>query len=244
MHDHNKNKEPALSIIIPVFNEEENLEPLYEKILQAMERIGESFEIVLVDDGSEDDSLGKIRALSQKDERIRYISFEKNCGQSSAMDAGFKAAVGRIVVTMDADLQNDPADIRLLLEKIDEADAVCGVRVGRSDTFVKRASSWIANRVRDLLSGDRVRDTGCTLKAFRRPVLEDLKLYTGMHRFLPTLLRFSGYRVIEIEVSHHPRFKGETKYGIFDRALPGLIDLFVVCWMKRRWIRYKIKEEK
>jgi dolichol-phosphate mannosyltransferase len=146
-----------------------------------------------------------------------------------------------IVITLDADLQNDPEDIPLLLEGLEGADAACGVRTRRQDTWVRRTSSRIANRVRDRITGDHVTDTGCSLKAYRAEYLRRLKLYSGMHRFLPTLLRLEGARVVEIPVRHHPRLAGRSKYGIGNRAWAGLRDCFAVRWMRDRHLRYRVK---
>ena len=232
----------AFSVVIPFYNEEPNLRPLCRRLIPACEAVGSPFEVVLVDDGSTDGGGSIALGLASGDSRIRVVALESRSGQSAALDAGFRAARHPIVVTMDADLQNDPEDIPLLLAKLAEADVACGVRTARHDNLVRRISSRIANRVRDRITGDHVTDTGCSLKAYRAEYLRRLKLYTGMHRFLPTLLRFEGARVIEVPVRHHPRVAGKSKYGIGNRALVGLRDCFAVRWMRDRRLRYRIKD--
>jgi dolichol-phosphate mannosyltransferase len=232
----------GISVVIPFYNEEPNIEPLCERLIPVLERIARPFEIVLVDDGSTDRGGALALRQAEADHRIRVIALEARSGQSAALDAGFRAARQPIVVTMDADLQNDPEDIPGLIDKLGGADVVCGIRQRRHDTWVRRASSVIANRVRDRITGDHVTDTGCSLKAYRIEMLRRLKLYNGMHRFLPTLLRFEGARVVEVPVRHHPRSAGRSKYGISNRALVGLRDCFAVRWMRDRHLRYRVKE--
>jgi dolichol-phosphate mannosyltransferase len=237
---------PELSIVVPVYNEEENLRPLVAELRSALDPLRRSYEILLVDDGSADSSAAVIDRLVAEDPRIRAIHFNKNCGQTAAFDAGFRKARGRVVVTIDADLQNDPSDIPRLLDRLDgpeRCDAVVGWRQERRDTLVRRVSSRVGNAVRNSLSGDSIRDTGCSLKAFRRECLAGLKLYKGMHRFLPTLLRMEGFRVVELPVGHRERRSGISKYGISNRALRGLVDLLAVRWMMRRRLDYTIVGE-
>jgi len=233
----------TLSVVAPFYNEEANIDALCARLIPALEKIGPAFEIVLVDDGSTDGGGALARAHAERDPRIRVVTLEERAGQSAALDAGFHAARGPVIVTMDADLQNDPEDIPLLLARLAEgADVACGVRMTRYDNWVRRISSRIANRVRDRITGDRVTDTGCSLKAYRAEYLRRLKMYNGMHRFLPTLMRFEGARVVEVPVRHHPRVAGESKYGIGNRALVGLRDCFAVRWMRDRRLRYRIKD--
>lgn len=232
----------GISIVIPFYNEEPNLEPLRHRLISSCEDVGLPFEVILVDDGSTDNGGNIARALAARDSRIRVLSIETRSGQSAALDVGFRAARHSTIITMDADLQNDPDDIPLLLERLAEADAVCGIRMTRNDNWVRRISSRIANRVRDRITGDHVTDTGCSLKAYRAEYLRRLKLYTGLHRFLPTLLRIEGARVVEVPVRHHPRAAGRSKYGIGNRALVGLRDCFAVRWMRDRHLRYRIKD--
>jgi len=232
---------PDLSVVAPVYNEIENLDALVREIRHALEPTGIEFEIVLVDDGSSDGSSEKIAELARATGgTVRGLHFRANRGQTAAFDAGFKAARGRWLVTIDADLQNDPHDIPMLLEQLDEFDAAVGFRQTREDNWLRRISSRIANSIRNRLSGDDIIDTGCPLKAFRRECLADLKLYTGLHRFLPTLLRMEGYTVIQLPVSHRPRKAGESKYGVSNRAMRAFVDLLAVRWMKKRRLGYEV----
>jgi len=234
-------KAPDLSVVAPVYNEVENLDALVREIHDALEPEGVSFEIVLVDDGSSDGSSEKIAELANAaGSTVRGLHFRENRGQTAAFDAGFKAARGRWVVTIDADLQNDPHDIPKLLEQLGEFDAAVGYRATREDNWLRRISSQIANSIRNRLSGDDIIDTGCPLKAFRRESLAELKLYTGLHRFLPTLLRMEGYTVTQLPVSHRPRNAGESKYGVSNRALRAFVDLLAVRWMKNRTLGYEV----
>jgi glycosyltransferase involved in cell wall biosynthesis len=232
--------EPQLSIVAPVYNERENLEPLVSEIRHTLEPGGMSFEILLVNDGSTDGSAEKIGQLARDTECVRGLHFRENRGQTSALDAGFKAARGERVVTIDSDLQNDPADIPRLLAALSEAHAAVGYRVRREDGWLRRISSTIANGVRNRLTGDDIIDTGCTLKAYRRDALAELKLLNGMHRFLPTLLRMEGFRVVQIPVGHRPRRHGRTKYGVWNRVFRTFADLLAVRWMQRRQLDYEV----
>jgi glycosyltransferase involved in cell wall biosynthesis len=230
-----------LSIVAPVYNELENLEPLVREIRAALAPAGLTMEILLVDDGSTDGSSEKIAELAgAADNEVRGLHLKHNRGQTAAFDAGFKAARGRWVVTLDADLQNDPRDIPALLGALSSFDAVVGYRQSREDNWLRRISSRVANTIRNRLSGDDIIDTGCSLKAFRRECLAGLKLFTGMHRFLPTLLRIEGHRVTQIPVSHRPRQAGASKYGVRNRALRAFEDLLAVRWMKKRRLDYEV----
>lgn len=231
----------GLSLVVPAFEEESNLRPLFEKIL-AVFGTEEDLELVIVDDGSRDRTPDVIRELAERDARVVGVILALNCGQSAALAAGIHEARGRLVATLDADLQNDPADIPLLVERLGEYDAVVGYRATRRDSFVRRASSRIANWVRNRVSGDRIRDTGCSLKLFRSEALDAIPWFDGMHRFLPTLLRYQGYRVLEVPVSHHPRHAGKSKYGIRNRAWRATKDLLAVRWMRARMIRSTERE--
>ena len=234
-----------LSIVVPVYNEEESLPLLWPEIREALAPTGLAYEVVFVDDGSRDRSAEIIRAFREEDPRVRLVRLKANAGETAATDAGFKTARGRFVVTMDADLQNDPHDIPMLLSHLDQWDAVTGWRVnrGEGDSLVRRASSRVANRIRNALSDETIHDSGCTFRAFRRECLRDLVLYKGFHRFVPTLLRMRGFRVIEVPVNHRPRRFGESKYGIGNRALRAFKDLLVVRWMKDRLLRYEVAED-
>ena len=234
---------PALSVVIPAFDEEANVEPCYRELVGVLETHGQSFEIVFVDDGSTDGTPGILRGLAGGDSRVRVLRLRRNSGQTAALDAGFRAARAPIVVTMDADLQNDPHDIPRLLAALPGQDAVCGWRVDRHDPWTKRIASRVANAVRDRVTADGVHDTGCTLKAFRREAVQRLHLYRGMHRFLPALLQMEGMRVTELPVSHRPRRAGVSKYGNWRRLWTGLADLWAVRWMARRRLDYQIEDE-
>jgi dolichol-phosphate mannosyltransferase len=236
---------PSLSVVIPVYNEEDNLEPLWAELVLVLERLGEEFEVIFVDDGSQDRSAEIIRSLREADPRVRLVRFKANAGESAATDAGFRAARGHWVVTMDADLQNDPADIPRLLADLDRWDAVTGWRVHRAsgDLLPKRIASRVANRIRNWVSDEAIADSGCTFRAFRRECLRGLVLYRGFHRFIPTLLRMRGYRVIEVPVNHRPRRFGRSKYGITNRAIVAFCDLLAVRWMKSRALHYEVAED-
>jgi glycosyltransferase involved in cell wall biosynthesis len=235
---------PRVSLVVPVFNEQDNLEPLAAEIRAAMAGTGEAYEVLLVDDGSTDGSLAVLRRLAAADPRLRVLRLRRNCGQSAAFAAGFRRAHGEVVVTLDADLQNDPADIPRLLEELRDCDVVCGVRRRRRDAWVRRASSRVANAARNRLTGESIQDVGCSLRACRAELVRDLPMFTGMHRFLPTLLRLQGAaRVKEVPVAHRPRLHGRGKYGIGNRLFRALADLFAVRWMQRRWIDGRLVEE-
>lgn len=222
-----------LSLVAPVYDEVENLRPLLARVVEAFGE-GIAWELVLVDDGSRDGSRELARELAEGDPRVVPVSLARNAGQTAALAAGFRAARAPLIATLDADLQNDPADLPMLLEALGEADAVVGYRAVRRDGWVRRASSRIANAVRNLLTGDSIRDTGCGLKLFRREAILSIPLFHGMHRFLPTLLRWHGFRVLEVPVSHHPRLHGRSKYGVGNRLWRGLADLLAVRWMRSR----------
>ena len=229
--------------MIPVYNEEENLPVLDREIRQAMERAGRPYEVLYVDDGSTDRSPEVLRGLAREDPRVRVLRQRRNSGQSAALDAGFRHARGPVVVTLDADLQNDPADIPRLLERIGEYDVVSGVRTHRQDSWVRKVSSRLANGVRNRVTHESVTDVGCTLRACRTEYLRRIPVFNGMHRFLPTLLRMEGARVTEVPVHHRPRLHGQPKYNIRNRAFRALADLFGVRWMQTRWIDRQLAEE-
>ena len=234
-----------LSVVIPVYNEEESLPPLWAELREVLDRLGLAFEVVFVDDGSRDRSAEIVRSFREADPRVRLVRLKANAGETAATDAGFKAARGQRVVVMDADLQNDPRDIPTLLSHLDHWDAATGWRVTRSegDNVVRRASSRIANHIRNWVTGETVQDSGCTFRAFRRDCLRGLVLYHGFHRFIPTLLKMRGYRVVEVPVSHRPRRFGRTTYGVLNRAFVAFADLMVVRWMNARLLRYEVVED-
>jgi dolichol-phosphate mannosyltransferase len=229
---------PGISVVVPLYNEEANLPILQEELRTAL--LGLDYEIIFVDDGSVDGTAERVEPA----ENVRVIRFERNSGQSAAIHAGLTAARGATVVIIDGDLQNDPADIPKLLAEIARgADLVCGYRVKRQDTVVKRATSRIANAVRSRYTKDGVRDTGCTLKAMRRECVSALFPFKGMHRFIPALVKAAGYQLVEVPVNHRPRRFGESKYGLGNRALRATIDMFGVRWLLSRRLNYKIREK-
>jgi dolichol-phosphate mannosyltransferase len=228
---------PEISVVVPVFNEEESVPILQSELRAALS--GFDHEIVFVDDGSVDRTVEQIETAPN----IRVIRFEKNIGQSAAIYVGLQAARGATAVLIDGDLQNDPADIPRLLAEIGRgADVVCGYRVKRKDTVLKRLTSRIANAVRSRFTKDGVRDTGCTLKAMQRECVSTLVPFKGMHRFIPALIKGAGYRLVEIPVNHRPRRFGRSKYGLGNRALRATIDMFGVRWLLARRLNYKIRE--
>lgn len=229
---------PAVSVVVPLFNEEENVPLLQAELTRALN--GLDYEIVFVDDGSTDRTADRI----EPGPRIQVLRFEKNAGQSAALYAGLKNARGATAVLIDGDLQNDPADIPKLLAEIERgADLVCGYRAQRKDTFVKRATSRIANFVRSRFTKDGVRDTGCTLKAMRRECISALVPFKGMHRFIPAFVKGAGYRLVEIPVNHRPRKFGQSKYGLGNRALRATVDMFGVRWLLARQLNYKARDK-
>lgn len=235
---------PDLTLVVPVYNEEENLRALTGEITRAMESAARPWELLFVDDGSVDGSLAVIRALAAENSRIRYIALEANAGQSAAFAAGFREAAGELVVTLDADLQNDPADIPLMLECYGRngATMVVGWRADRKDTLAKRLASRFGNAVRNWISRDTIKDTGCSLKVMRRDMLLAIPVFNGAHRFYPALMRLEGAVITEMKVRHRPRRAGVSKYGIWDRARKTVLDLLAVRWLQSRHISYRIRE--
>ena len=232
-----------ISIVVPVYNERENLVLLDQEITKSIKPLNKNYEVILVDDGSTDGSSELIRVLQEKNSTIRLIRFGHNHGQTAAFAAGFDKARGDIIITMDADLQNSPSDIPLLLTAIKDYDVVCGWRHKRNDPWIKKISSKVANAVRNSLSEESIADTGCSLKAFRRECFKDIKLYNGMHRFFPTLMRMEGFSVTQVKVGHYPRIHGHSKYNIRNRLFASFKDLLAIRWMKKRQINYDIIEE-
>ena len=241
----NYESQPDLSVVFPVYNEEENVPILLDEIARALDGKGWSYEIVAVDDGSSDRSLEVLRQMKSKYPTLRVITFVKNSGQTAALDAGWRGARGRFVVSLDADLQNDPADIPKMMKELERtgSDMVIGVRVNRKDTWSRRMQSKIGNGVRNWITRDHITDTGCSLKLARREAIEPVRLFTGMHRFLPTLVRHAGFKVTEMPVNHRARQFGVSKYGAMNRAFKGLADCLAVRWMSSRNLSYKIREE-
>jgi len=231
-----------ISVVVPVFNEAENLPILIPRLVKVLEPLGLSYEMIFVDDGSLDGSRSILKEMASRYPSLRIIGLKKNRGLSTALIAGMREALGERIVTLDSDLQNDPEDIPKLLESLDHYDMATGWRHKRNDPWLKRVSSRIANAIRNHLSGETIKDSACTLRAFKKECLKDLPVFNGMHRFLPTLVKMKGYQVIEVPVSHHPRRFGKSKYNIRNRLWRSFIDLLAVRWMKRRQIQYEIEE--
>jgi len=229
---------PQVSIVIPVFNEEDNLYPLYQNLEFELNSIGKTWEIVFVDDGSKDKSADVLRTISCRDGRVKVIRLKRNFGQTAAMSAGFDYSKGSIIVTMDGDLQNDPSDIPRMIDKLEEGyDVVSGWRKDRKDPFLsKRLPSILSNKLASWLTGLQIHDNGCTLKAYRREIISEINLYGEQHRFIPAMAFALGADITEIEVIHHPRVNGESKYGI-TRVVRGFLDLialkFLISYMTR-----------
>ena len=239
--------QPWISVVVPIKDERDNLLALTGQLLKVLQSREESnaspFEIIYVDDGSTDGSSQILDRLAAEHPVVTVLHFDRNHGQSAGFDAGFKRSNGVLVVTMDGDLQNDPEDIGTLLPYAREYDLVCGWRTERHDTLMRKISSRVANAVRNAVTGDRIHDTGCSLKIFRRCVIERLQLFNGMHRFFPALALMYGFTVIEVPVRHHPRMHGISKYGVGNRLFRGLYDLMAVRWMQTRVLRYRFREK-
>ncbi|HCN78243.1 MAG TPA: glycosyltransferase [Verrucomicrobiales bacterium] len=228
---------PALSVVVPLYNEQDNVARLQEEIAAALR--GLDYEVVLVDDGSTDGTVARVRP----DARTRLVEFERNAGQSAAMHAGIHDARGAVIAMLDGDLQNAPADIPAMLNRLDEGwDLVCGWRVSRQDSMFKRLQSRVANTVRSRFVRDHVHDTGCTLKVMRRECREALLPFNGMHRFIPALVAAMGWRVTEMPVSHRPRLHGASKYGFGNRAWRATMDMFGVRWLNSRRVVARRKD--
>jgi dolichol-phosphate mannosyltransferase len=234
---------PEISVVIPAYNEAENLPILLAELRPALAAAGRTWEILLVDDGSTDGTAARIRAEAATEPRIRPVLLAANGGQSAALAAGFAQVRGRIVVTLDADLQNDPADLPRLLAALEQADVVSGIRANRQDSAVRLISSRIANGFRRRVLGDRVTDIGCSFKAYRREALEGLPMFVGVHRFLPALCVFRGARLAEVRLSHRPRRHGVSKYGVGNRLWRGLHDLLGVRWLRSRLVSYRVRDD-
>jgi glycosyltransferase involved in cell wall biosynthesis len=227
---------------VPVHDEEDSIEPLHRELDAALAGVAGGVELVFVDDGSRDRSLAKLLEIAAKDARVRVLALDANHGQSAALDAGFRHARGDVFATLDADLQNDPRDLPRLLALLDRADVVNGVRAVRRDAWHRRLASRVANAVRNAATGERVSDVGCSLRVMRAEFARRVRLQRGLHRFLPTLLRLEGARVIEVPVSHRARRFGRSKYGTLDRLGAGVVDLLVVRWMLSRRLAYRVRE--
>lgn len=233
---------PKFSVVIPAYNESLSLPPLLEELAEVMNRQGAAYEVVVVDDGSTDETLAVLDKCRDALPELRVLQLDGNYGQSAALEAGFRAARGEVLVTLDADGQNPPAEIPKLLERIGPFDFVCGWRRNRQDRLRKRVASRLAYCVRWLLLHDKFHDSGCSLKAMRRQCVSNLTLFNGLHRFLPALIALRGYRVTQVEVDHRPRKAGQSRYGILNRIVSPLADLWAVRWMQRRYRPYRTAE--
>lgn len=233
---------PTLSLVVPVHNEEENLRPLWAEIHALLATLPVAAEVLFVNDGSTDGSSAVLDALRTADPRIRVLDHDRNHGLTAALDCGFRHARGAVVGMLDADGQNPPGEIATLLAALPGADMVIGWRRERNDPWIKRISSKIANAYRNRRTREQVHDTGCGLKVFRREILDRVKLYNGLHRFLPTLARMEGFRVAEVVVQHRPRQGGRSHYGVWNRLGKGLEDVKAVRWMWRNRLVWKATE--
>ncbi|MBM4350429.1 MAG: glycosyltransferase family 2 protein [Deltaproteobacteria bacterium] len=238
----NPTQSVEISVVVPVFNEEENLPVLIPKLVQVLNPLGLSYEMIFVDDGSSDGSRRILREMASKYPSLRIIGLKKNRGLSTALLAGMREVRGGTIVTLDSDLQNDPEDIPRLLSYLDRYDMATGWRQKRDDPWLRRISSKIANAIRNRLSGEEIYDSACTLRAFKRECIKEIPVFNGMHRFLSTLVKMNGYRIIEVPVLHHPRKFGKAKYNIRNRAVRAFMDLLGVRWMKARRINFEIEE--
>ncbi len=229
--------EPEISIVVPLFEESENVAPLAQRILTAFQNESRPIELILVDDGSRDDTWQRILTVRQADPRVRAIRHLQNAGQSASLWTGFKASRGAIVGTLDGDLQNDPADLPRMLALLTTCDLVCGVRTKRMDNALRRLSTRIARAARKLALGVDFQDTGCNLRVFKRSILENLPAFNGVHRFMPVLAHAAGAVVQETPVVHHPRVAGHSKYGVWNRLGRGIYDLIGVRWFQKRQLK-------
>lgn len=231
------------SVVIPIKNEEENIVDLVSELEPVMETLGQPWELICIDDGSTDRSLLILQDLCKQKPFMRVLTFTRNFGQSAAFAAGFEAAKGELIITLDGDRQNDPNDIPKLTAAALESDLVVGWRVNRHDPLQKRLISKVSNWIRSRLCRDGMHDTGCSLKVYRKEAIRKIKMYQGMHRFLPALFLIEGFRVKEVPVNHRDRSKGHTKYHFFNRSIGPIVDMFVVRWMRQRAIKSEIREE-
>ena len=231
------------SVVIPVFNEAGSIGALQERLHEVMRKTSAEYEIIYVDDASNDSSPDILKGLTQRFAETRLISFKQNRGQSTALYAGFRAANGEWIITLDADGQNPPEEIPHLLEFCDKCDFVTGIREKRNDNVARKFSSIVARSVRRMVLGDTTTDTGCSLRIFRREIIESLPFFRNFHRFFPFLVKTMGFSIKEVGVAHNKRTSGESKYGIWKRLKEGIFDLWGVFWLNRRLIKYEVKHE-
>jgi glycosyltransferase involved in cell wall biosynthesis len=235
---------PFLSLVIPCYNEQENIPTLLSRVSASLDTIGKPYEVIIVDDGCTDDSPKILADAMKQHPWLRVLKLNRNSGQSAAFEAGFAAARGEVIATIDADLQNDPEEIPRLLPMLDGVDMITGWRKDRADTWFRRRQTRIANRIRNYLSRETIEDSASSLKIYKAHTLKGLKLFNGAHRFFPTLVKMRGYTVLETPVKHSPRHAGTAKYGFRNRALRAFIDLLAIRWMKSRYLRYEASELK
>jgi len=234
---------PEISVVIPAFNEEESIGGLLDEVFSTLNSMQISHEVIVVNDGSTDTTGDLLQRLQQTSAALRVLTLVPRSGQSAAFEAGFRIARGELIITMDADGQNDPGDIPHLIETIPGHDAVLGVRVNRQDPGIRKFAQKIANTVRNTLLGTRFRDVGCSLKVFRREIIQGLTLYDGLHRFFPYLVEMRGGKTVEVEVKHRPRLLGKSKYSPLGRGIPAFLDLLMVKRMKKRALHYTAEEQ-
>ncbi len=233
---------PYLSLVIPAYNEQENIAALLQRVESALRSIGKPFEVIIVDDGSTDNTANLLEQAMSERPWLRVLRMRSNSGQSAAFEAGFDAARGQVIATIDADLQNDPEEIARLLPMLDGYDMVTGWRKQRADTPFRRWQSRQANRIRNWITGETVNDSASSLKLYKASAIKGLKLFRGAHRYFPTLVKMRGFSVREEPVKHSPRHAGTAKYGFGNRAFVGIADVLGVRWLKKRFLRYQVDE--
>lgn len=227
-----------MSVIIPIYNEAGNLDPLLRELAQVLRKLNKNFEIICINDASTDDSLKVLMDLKPSYPELIILNHRINSGESAGQATGFGCARGNVIITMDADMQNDPSDIPKMLEALSgDVVCVCGIRKVREDDAIRKLSSYIANAFRNFITGDAVSDAGCTFRAIKRFALKEMVAFNGMHRFLPSILRAQSYKVMEIPINHRPRFSGHSKYGIGNRLWRGILDCLAMRWFKARALR-------
>jgi dolichol-phosphate mannosyltransferase len=235
---------PELSLVIPAYNEQEVIPELLKRVESALRLTGKTFEVLIIDDGSTDQTPAMLKEAQTTRPWLRILRMSKNGGQSAAFDAGFRAASGKLIATIDADLQNDPEEIARLLPMLDGVDMITGWRQKRNDSAFRKFQTRFANRIRNWISQETIQDSASSLKIYRRQCLEGIFLFNGAHRFMPTLVKMRGFKVLETPVKHSQRYAGTAKYGLRNRAWRAFVDLLGVRWMKKRFLRYQADEIK